>query len=79
VTDYEVNSLIGRLVSQLVKVKLSPSQAVEAYRVVRCVRSPHCLDLDSRLTGGGKAVSPTQRPHFTPQKHYSYASGTHFR
>jgi hypothetical protein len=28
---------------------------------------------------GGKVVSPTHRPHFTPQKQYSfYVSGTHF-
>jgi hypothetical protein len=40
------------------------------------LRIPHCLD--SRLTDGGK-VSPTEPPHFTPQKHYYfYVSGTHF-
>jgi hypothetical protein len=27
---------------------------------------PHCLH--SRLTDGGKVVSPTHRPHFTPRK-----------
>jgi hypothetical protein len=27
---------------------------------------------------GGKVVSPTHTPHFTPQKHYFYVSGTHF-
>jgi hypothetical protein len=26
---------------------------------------PHCLD--NRVIDGGKAVSPTHRPHFTPQ------------
>jgi hypothetical protein len=31
-----------------------------------------------RLTGGGKVVNPTHTPHFTPQKHYFYVSGTHF-
>jgi hypothetical protein len=36
---------------------------------------PHCLD--SRLTDGGKAVSPTHRSRYTPQKHFS-ASCTHF-
>jgi hypothetical protein len=25
--------------------------------------------LDNPLTDGGKVVSPTHRPHFTPQKH----------
>jgi hypothetical protein len=38
---------------------------------------PHCLD--NRLIDGGKAVSPTHRPYFTPQKHYYLnVSGTHF-
>jgi hypothetical protein len=27
---------------------------------------------------GGKVVSPTQRPRWTPQKHYLSASGTQF-
>jgi hypothetical protein len=41
------------------------------------LRIPHCLD--NRLTDGGKVVSPTHPPHFTPQKHhYFYVSGTHF-
>jgi hypothetical protein len=40
------------------------------------LRIPHCID--SRLTNGGKVVSPTHRPHFTPQKHVFSASGTHF-
>jgi hypothetical protein len=30
-----------------------------------------------KLTDGGKVVSPMDRPLFTPQKHYLYASGTH--
>jgi hypothetical protein len=29
--------------------------------------------LDNQLTDGGKAVSPTHRPHFTPQKHYYFS------
>jgi hypothetical protein len=33
--------------------------------------------LDNRLTDGGKVVSPTHRPRFSPQKHFS-VSGTHF-
>jgi hypothetical protein len=40
------------------------------------LRIAHCLD--SRLTDGGKVVCPTHQPHFTPQKHYFSASGTHF-
>jgi hypothetical protein len=41
------------------------------------LRIPHYLD--SRLTDGGKVVSLTQRPRYTPQKHYFSASGNHFR
>jgi hypothetical protein len=32
----------------------------------------------SQLTDGSKAVSLTNRLHFTLQKHYSSVSGTHF-
>jgi hypothetical protein len=38
------------------------------------LRIPHCLD--NRLTDGGKVVSPMHPPHFTPEKHYFYVSGT---
>jgi hypothetical protein len=38
------------------------------------LRIPHCLD--SRLTDGGKVVSPTHRPHSNPQKHDYSASDT---
>jgi hypothetical protein len=34
------------------------------------LRIPHFLD--NRLTDGGKFVSPTHSPHFTPQKHYYF-------
>jgi hypothetical protein len=41
------------------------------------LRIPHCLD--NRLTNGGKFVSPTHSPHFTPQKnYYFYVSDFHF-
>jgi hypothetical protein len=40
------------------------------------LRIPHCIV--SRLTDGGKFVSPTQRPRSAPQKHYFSASETHF-
>jgi hypothetical protein len=41
------------------------------------LRIPHCLD--NRPTDGSKVVSPTNPPHFTPQKHYYfYVSCTHF-
>jgi hypothetical protein len=38
-------------------------------RLARC--------LDTRLTDGGKVVSPTHRPRCTPHKHFS-PSGNHF-
>jgi hypothetical protein len=36
--------------------------------------------LENRLIDGGKVISPMNRPHFTPQKHYyfCYVYGTHF-
>jgi hypothetical protein len=34
------------------------------------LRLPH--DLDNRLINGGKVVSPTRRPHFTPRFLYFY-------
>jgi hypothetical protein len=41
------------------------------------LRIPHCLD--NRLIDGGKVVSLTHPPHFTPQKpYYFYVSGTYF-
>jgi hypothetical protein len=41
------------------------------------LRISHCLD--NRFTDGGKVVSRTHRPHFTPQKHYYFSvSGSHF-
>jgi hypothetical protein len=39
------------------------------------LKIPHCQD--SRLTDGGKVVSPKHPPHSTPQKHFS-VSGTRF-
>jgi hypothetical protein len=37
---------------------------------------PHFID--NRLTDGGKVVSPTHQPHFTPQKYYFSTSSVHF-
>jgi hypothetical protein len=40
------------------------------------LRITHCVD--NRLIDGGKVVSLTHPPHFTPQKHYySNVSGIH--
>jgi hypothetical protein len=54
------------------KVKLSLLQAVEAPRVVGLPQY-----LDKQLTHGGKVVSPTRRPLFTPQFLFKIP-GTHF-
>jgi hypothetical protein len=42
------------------KVKISLLQAMEAHRVTSGY-------LEKRLIDGGKVVSPTRRPHFTPR------------
>jgi hypothetical protein len=47
------------------KVKISLLQAMEAHRVAERLRLPHYLD--KRLIDGGKVVSPTRQPHFTPR------------
>jgi hypothetical protein len=59
----------------MVKVKVSLLQAVEAPRVARGFRLPHFLD--KRLIDGGKVVSPTRQPHFTPRFLFNMP-GTHF-
>jgi hypothetical protein len=56
-------------------VKLSPLTGRAGLKGCEMLRIPYCLD--SRLTDGGKAVSPTHRPSFTPRKLIS-DSGTHF-
>jgi hypothetical protein len=59
------------------KSKVIPLTGLGGLQVCEMLRIPHCLD--NWLTDGGKVVSPTQPPHFTPQKHYYFnASGTHF-
>jgi hypothetical protein len=40
---------------------------------IACVKLvSNCLD--NRLTDGGKVISPTHRPHLTPQKHLSFVA-----
>jgi hypothetical protein len=59
------------------KSKAIPVTGLEGLYSCEMLRIPHYLD--NRLTDGGKVVSPTHPPHFTPQKHYYfYVSGTHF-
>jgi hypothetical protein len=48
----------------IIKVKLSLYQAMEAHRGCETLRVPQYLD--KRLTDGGKVVSLTRRPRFTP-------------
>jgi hypothetical protein len=60
-----------REVKAKVKIRLSPSQAVEAYRAVRCWWTHVVWTIDSQ--SGLKRWR-----HSTPQKHYFSASGTHF-
>jgi hypothetical protein len=46
------------------QVKLSPWKPIGLWDVKDPTLS------DNRLIDGGKVVSPTNQPHFTPQKHY---------
>jgi hypothetical protein len=62
--------------SLLPKSKAIPVTDCGGLQVCEMLRISHCLD--NRPTDGGKAVSPTHWPCSTPQKHYFYASGTHF-
>jgi hypothetical protein len=47
------------------KSKVIPVTGLGGLWGCEMLRIPHCLD--NRLTDGGKVVSPTQQPHFTPQ------------
>jgi hypothetical protein len=59
------------------KVKAIPLTGRGCLKGCEMLRITHCLE--NRLIDGGKAVSLTHRPHFTPQKHYYfYVSATHF-
>jgi hypothetical protein len=43
------------------------------------VEGPTHIFLDNRFTNGGEVVSPTRRPHFTPQVSlFLKIPGTHF-
>jgi hypothetical protein len=52
------------------KIKLFPVTGLGGLQGCEVLRIPHCLD--NQLTDGGKVVSPTHPPHFTPQKHYYF-------
>jgi hypothetical protein len=56
--------------SKVSKVKISLLQAMKAHWVARGLRLPHYLD--KRLIDGGKVVSPTRQPHFTPKFLYFF-------
>jgi hypothetical protein len=59
-----------------VKSKAIPVTGRGGLQVCEMLKNPHCLV--SRLTDGGKVVSPKHRPRSTPQKHYFSVSSTHF-
>jgi hypothetical protein len=64
-------------VKKIVVCKALPVTGLGGLWGCEILRIPHCPD--SRLTDGGKVVSPMHRPYFTPQKHYYfYVSDTHF-
>jgi hypothetical protein len=46
------------------KTKAIPIRGLQGCEMLRI---PHCIDL---LLTDNMVVSPTHRPHFTPQKHY---------
>jgi hypothetical protein len=50
------------------KVKSIPVTGRGGLEGYEMLRIPHILD-DQHIDGG-KVVSPTHQPHFTPQKHY---------
>jgi hypothetical protein len=47
------------------KSKAVPVTGLGGLQGCEMLRIPHCLD--NRLTDGGKVVSPTHRPSFTPE------------
>jgi hypothetical protein len=49
----------------LCKSKAIPVTGLGGLKGCEMLRIPHCLD--NRLTDDGNVVSPTHRPHFTPQ------------
>jgi hypothetical protein len=56
----------------------SSAKCIRPIKTLWDVKDP-TLWTDSRLTDGGKVVSPTHRPpRSTPQKTYFFSSGTHF-
>jgi hypothetical protein len=76
-----VNMLIHifqELVTSWIRLKLAGYSRNRAWRPIGCemLSTSHCTD--NRLTDSGKVVSPTHRPHFTPQKHYFSTSSTHW-
>jgi hypothetical protein len=61
------NKLKTKLFIKLrIKSKAIPVTGLGGLPCCEMLRIPHCLD--NRLTDGAKVVSPTHRPHFTPQK-----------
>jgi hypothetical protein len=69
--SYEGKSISKLQMDKVRQGKVIPVQAMQALRVARG-RGSHILNI--RLTDGGKVVSLTHRPLFTPRK----IPGTHF-
>jgi hypothetical protein len=66
-----------RIFAIKVKSKAIPVTCRGGLKGCEMSRIPHCLD--NRLIDGDKVVSPTHRPHLTPQTHFFFnVSGTHF-
>jgi hypothetical protein len=58
------------------KSKVIPVTGLGGLWGCEMLRISYCID--NLLTNGGKVVSLTHRPHFTPQKHYFNVYSTHF-
>jgi hypothetical protein len=59
------------------KNKAIPITGLKGLKSCQMLRIPHSLD--NRHRDGGKVVSPTHQPQYTPQKHYYFnIYGTHF-
>jgi hypothetical protein len=66
--------LVGDVPRKLTTFPINWHQPSPIMQYNEMLRIPYCID--NRPTNGGKVVSPTHRPHFTPQKYYFSASGT---
>jgi hypothetical protein len=75
-SDYTVSYSAKPQSKEIKNKKINPVTGRGSLQDCEMLRITHCLG--NRLTDGGEVVSPTHRPHITPQEHYFSASGTHF-